>query len=158
MICPFCSCDNTRVLESRLSSEKTSIRRRRECEKCEKRFTTYERFENNFIKIIKKNKTKERFSKEKLAKSITEASKKTNLSAIMIDKIVESIESELLMLDKKDVNSALIGEKVLYHLKDTNEIAYFRYLSAFKEFININELLDEMKISSNQNFSFQFQE
>ena len=147
MICPFCSCENTRVLESRLSNEKSSIRRRRECENCEKRFTTYERVENYSILVIKKDRTKEKFSGEKLLKSISQACIKTGVSDILIGKIVESIESEIFMTGKKEVTSALVGEKVIKHLKDTSEIAYLRYLSVFKEYKNIEELFNELKNS-----------
>jgi len=148
MICPFCSNENTKVLESRLSCEKTSIRRRRECENCYKRFTTYERIENYSILVVKKDKSKEKFSRDKLIKSISDASKKTSISGIMIEKIAESVESELLITGKKEINSSYIGEKILEHLKDTNEIAYLRYLSVFRYYENIEELLNDIKNSA----------
>ncbi len=156
MICPFCSYESTRVLESRLSCEKASIRRRRECESCIKRFTTYERVENCAITVVKKDKTKEKFCRKKLVKSISDACKKTAVSNIMIDKITESVESEVVMTGKKEVSSSFIGEKVLNHLADINEIAHLRYLSAFKQYRSLEELIEEIKTSSKVPALFQF--
>ncbi len=147
MICPFCSHENTRVLESRLSCEKSSIRRRRECDDCHRRFTTYERVENSSIMVIKKDKTKEKFCREKLVKSIADACKKNHVNSIMINKIAECVESEILMNAKKEVNSSFIGEKVLHYLKDINEVAHLRYLSAFRQYTNIEKLLEELRTS-----------
>lgn len=148
MICPFCSKESTRVLESRLSCEKSSIRRRRHCDSCVRRFTTYERVENASVMVVKKDKTKQKFSREKLLASIMNASKKTATSEIMMDKIAECVESELLRTDKKEISSSLIGEKVLHYLKDINEMAYLRYLTAFKHYSGIDELFEELRTSS----------
>jgi len=147
MICSFCSHENTRVLESRLSSEKTSIRRRRECENCHKRFTTYERVENCSLFVVKKDRTKEKFSREKLLKSISDACLKTNISIITIERIAEDIEFEISFHGKREATTFFIGEKILDRLKDINEIAYLRYLSAFKDYRNLDELLNELKTS-----------
>lgn len=147
MICPFCREENTRVLESRLSNEKTSMRRRRTCESCHRRFTTYERVENCSLIVIKKNKSREKFSAKKLSKSISNACLKTTVSEKMVQKLAENIEYEISLNDKKEVSSAYIGEKVLNALEITNEIAYLRYLSIFREYKNIDELFKEIRTS-----------
>ena len=148
MICPFCSYENTRVLESRPSSEKTSIRRRRECENCHKRFTTYERVGNCSLCVIKKDGTKEKFCREKLLKSISDVCLKTSVNIKIIERIAENIEFEISFYGKKEITTYFIGEKVLEQLEDINEIAHLRYLSAFKTYKNLDELLNEIKISS----------
>lgn len=145
MICPFCSYEDTRVLESRMSPEKACIRRRRECENCQQRFTTYERVEISPVLIIKKNKTKEDYSREKLIKSIQGACLKCGVTKDSICEIAARIEFEIFLPGKKEVASAYIGEKVLTYLKPVNEIAYIRYLSVFKHFETIEELYKEIK-------------
>jgi len=148
MLCPFCGNENTKVLESRQSREKTSIRRRRECEDCLKRFTTFERFEVYSLMVVKKDRTKEKFSREKILKSISNACIKTHVSPHLIEKIAESIEVEASKANRKEISTGFIGKKVLSHLKDINEIAYLRYLSIFKGYTNLEELLNEMKIKN----------
>ncbi|HSA05902.1 MAG TPA: transcriptional regulator NrdR [Candidatus Gastranaerophilales bacterium] len=148
MNCPFCSYDKTKVLESRLSCEKTSIRRRRECELCLKRFTTYERVENSSLIVIKKDMTKEKFLREKVLKSMSDACIKLHVSPNLLEKIADCIESEISINGKKEITSNYLGEKVLYYLKDINEIAYLRYLSAFREYRTIDELVNEIKVLS----------
>jgi len=145
MICPFCGYEDTRVLESRMSTEKACMRRRRECENCQQRFTTYERVETTPVMVVKKNKTKEEYSRAKLVKSITGACMKCGIEEQTIMEIAARIEFDIFLPNKKEVTSLYIGEKVLNYLKPVNEIAYLRYLSVFQNFETIQELLEELK-------------
>lgn len=147
MICPFCRNEDTKVLESRLSSEKACIRRRRECENCQQRFTTYERFEISPVMVIKKNKDKEEYSREKIIKSISNSCVKYEIEQEIIQEIAARIEFEISLHGKKEISSTYIGEKILEYLKPVNEIAYLRYLSVFKKFETIEELYKEIKNS-----------
>ena len=147
MICPYCGHEDTKVLESRMSAEKTSVRRRRMCENCRERFTTYERFEINPIIVIKKNKSKQDFSREKIIGSIKAACPKSGPEEGIIQEIAARVEFEISMNGKKEITSNYIGEKVLQYLKPVNEIAYLRYLSVFKEIESVSELYKEYKKS-----------
>jgi len=147
MICPFCSHEDTKVLESRMSSEKACIRRRRECENCQQRFTTYERVEIHPVIVIKKNKSKEEYSREKIIKSIANSCVKCEIEQEIIEEIAARIEFGISLPGKKEITSAYIGEKVLEYLKPVNEMAYLRYLSVFKKFKTIEELYKELNNS-----------
>ena len=147
MICPFCSHEDTKVLESRMSSEKACIRRRRECENCQQRFTTYERVEISPVMVIKKNKAKEEYSREKIIKSINNSCVKYEIEQEIIREIAARIEFGISLLGKKEITSAYIGEKILEYLKPVNEIAYLRYLSVFKRFETIEDLYKEINLS-----------
>lgn len=144
MICPFCSHEDTKVLESRMSSEKACIRRRRECEHCRQRFTTYERVEVSPVIVIKNDKTKEEYSREKLIKSIANSFVKKEISRDIIQEIALRIEFEFSLQGKKEVLSTYLGEKVLEYLRPTNEMAYLRYLSVFKKIETMEELCKEV--------------
>ena len=145
MICPFCSNEDTKVLESRMSSEKACIRRRRECEHCQQRFTTYERVEISPIMVIKKNKSKEEYSREKIIKSIANSCAKDEIEQEIIQEIAARIEFGISLPEKKEITTTYIGEKVLEYLKPVNEIAYLRYLTVFKKFETIEKLYKEIK-------------
>jgi len=147
MICPYCNNDDTKVLESRASSEKACIRRRRECENCQQRFTTYERVEISPVMVIKKNKAKEEYSREKIIKSISNSCVKYEIEQETIQEIAARIEFEISLLGKKEITSTYIGEKILEYLKPSSEIAYLRYLSVFKKFKTIEELYKEINHS-----------
>ncbi|OGH95727.1 MAG: transcriptional regulator NrdR [Candidatus Melainabacteria bacterium GWA2_34_9] len=147
MICPFCSHEDTKVLESRMSSEKACIRRRRECENCQQRFTTYERVEISPVMVIKKNKAKEEYSREKIIKSISNSCVKYEIEQEIIQEISARIEFGISLLGKKEITSAYIGEKILEYLKPVNEIAYLRYLTVFKKFETIEDLYKEINLS-----------
>jgi len=127
-----------------MSSEKACIRRRRECENCRERFTTYERVEVPPVMVVKKNKTKEEYSRKKLMDSIINSFVKDEINKELVQEIAARIEFETSLLGKKEVASAYIGEKVLLYLKPANEMAYLRYLSAFKKFETIEEIYKEI--------------
>lgn len=146
MLCPYCENESSRVLESRTTAEKSCIRRRRECEKCQQRFTTYEKIEFTPLYVLKRNGTREEYSREKLINSIIRAANKCPINIESILQVTDKIELELSICGKRDVQSSMLGEKILEKIKSLNEIAYIRYLSAFKKFANLDELMEEIKI------------
>ena len=145
MRCPFCNSDNTRVLESRAIDEGASIRRRRECADCSKRFTTYERIEQSPIIVIKANGDKEVFARDKLLKRIVSACSETQLSTLVIDGIVDDVESEIYKVYHREISSNELGEVVMKRLKVADALAYIRYASIFKNFTSLVEFIDEIK-------------
>ena len=145
MKCPYCYHSDTEVLETRDNEDVTIIRRRRVCPKCEKRFTTYERVEQIPITVIKKDNRRETFDREKLRRGIWRASGKTTLSADQVNKIVDDVERELIGGETNEVGSKTIGELVAKRLKKLDKIAYIRFSSVFKEFVDIEDLEKEMK-------------
>lgn len=147
MICPYCSHEDTKVLESRMSSEKASIRRRRECGNCRQRFTTYERLEINPVQVLKKNKTKDEYSREKILNSIVNSFAKEDSQHEKAKEIASRIELEITLAGKKEITSTYIGEKILQYLKPVNEMAYLRYLSIFKNLKTLEDLYKEIKNS-----------
>lgn len=146
MLCPFCSFENTKVLESRSSIEKTSIRRRRECERCNKRFTTYERLEKTPTTIIKKDGMKEDFSIEKLTHSIKKACYKSTITVEIMYKIINNIEAELTAIGKKEITSNLLGKLVLNELKTIDKVAYIRYACIYNEYKSIENFIEEAQL------------
>ena len=142
MICPYCSHKETKVLDSRESEN--SVRRRRECEKCRKRFTTYEKVEFD-LNVIKKDNRREPFSREKLKNSIVKATGKRPISSEKIDNIVDEIEQELRNLKSYEIQSKKIGDRVMSKLKTLDKIAYIRFASVYKEFKDIDDLAEELR-------------
>lgn len=148
MICPFCGYENSKVIESRPSTEKSSIRRRRECEQCSSRFTTYEKIEISPPSVIKKNGKREQFSKEKLLTGLINAVKNSDSSTDLYEEIVRKIEEDIFSKNIREISSEKLGEKVLSELNDVNKVAYLRYLSVFKAFNSVEsfrEYLDKLK-------------
>jgi len=142
VICPYCSNPETKVLDSRESEN--SVRRRRECEKCNKRFTTYEKVEFD-LNVIKKDNRREPFSREKLKSSIIKATGKRPIPSEEIEKIVDEIEQDLRNLKSYEISSKKIGDKVMNRLKLLDKIAYIRFASVYKEFKDIDDLAEELK-------------
>lgn len=145
MDCPYCSSKDTRVLESRSTEDNKSIRRRRECGDCTKRFTTYERVEFTPIIVAKNSGSKEVYSRDKLVASIVRSCSKSQLTALMIDKIVDRVESQMYKSNRREINSSVLGNLVLEQLKSSDSTAYLRYASIFKKFESISEFIDEIK-------------
>jgi len=143
MRCAFCGNSETKVIDKRDSENIT--RRRRECLKCKKRFTTYERAEDLSLIVIKKDNRREQFDKEKLRKGLLKACEKRPISVEKIDKIVEKIESSLRKLKTKEIKSSIIGEKVIKELKKLDKVAYIRFASVYKEFEDVNDFKKEIK-------------
>ena len=145
MKCPYCGAQEIEVVETRDSEDLTTIRRRRECLKCEKRFTTYERIENVDLVVIKKDGRREQFDRDKLKRGISQSSQKTKVSAEEIEKIVTEIERELRSLDSIEVESRKIGQMVAARLKKIDKVAYIRFSSVFKRFVDIEDFEKEVK-------------
>ena len=141
MVCPFCSEEDTAVIDSRKNSEGTSIRRRRKCHKCNSRFTTYEKSEIELI-VIKRSGNLEEFQIEKLEKGIESAFGGQDITEKQLKTLVENINAEIKEKGNK-VKSKFIGEKVLEHLKEMNEVAYLRYASVYKEFSDVSDFEKE---------------
>lgn len=141
MRCPFCDEFESRVLDSRSSEDGSSIRRRRECNSCKRRFTTYERVEERPLLVIKKGGNREQFDREKLLSGITRACEKRPVSMEKIEKTVVEIERELRDNYDKEVNSIIIGEKVMDKLQDIDEVAYVRFASVYRQFTDLNSFI-----------------
>lgn len=139
MKCPFCSSNDTQVLESRLVDEGVSVRRRRECEKCHKRFTTYEKVKNSVLWVIKKDGKREPFDKEKVKRGILRAVHKRPVSLDLVDEIVDEVEREMLRKEKEEVPVRVIGNAVLKRLKKADKVAWLRFASVYFEFENIKD-------------------
>lgn len=145
MKCPYCNFENTDVLETRDSEDLAVTRRRRTCSKCEKRFTTYERVESVPITVIKKDERRETFDREKLRRGIWRASGKTTIKAEDIDRIVDEVERDVITGDSTEVPSKKIGELVAKRLKKLDKIAYIRFASVFRQFVDIEDFEREVK-------------
>lgn len=145
MKCPVCGCTDSKVLDSRPSNEGESIRRRRECTNCQKRFTTYEVIESLPIIVIKKDKTREAFDRNKIMNGIMRACEKRPVSVDVMEKAVAEIESEVNNLLQNEVSSTYIGELVMNKLKAIDEVAYVRFASVYRQFKDVNTFLEELK-------------
>ena len=142
MVCPFCNTEDTSVIDSRKNSEGTSVRRRRKCPKCNSRFTTYEKTEIELI-VEKRSGNLEEFQIEKLESGIESAFGGQDITEKQLKTLVENIYKEIKEKGKK-VKSKFIGEKVLQHLKEMNEVAYLRYASVYKEFSDVSDFEKEV--------------
>ncbi|MCI8446837.1 MAG: transcriptional repressor NrdR [Eubacterium sp.] len=145
MKCPFCSSDNTRVIDSRPADDNNSIRRRRLCDACQKRFTTYEKVETIPLIVIKKDNNREQYDRAKIEAGILRACHKRPISVKEIDKLIDEIETEIFNLEEKEIPSTVIGEIVMDKLKDLEAVAYVRFASVYREFKDINTFMDELK-------------
>lgn len=145
MICPFCKNTDTEVIETRVSEQGNVIRRRRNCPKCEKRFTTYERIEEIPMLVIKRDGKRERFNPEKLRDGIIRATGKTTVTAAQIDEIVSNVESEMRQKDETEIDSKIIGNLVAKHLKKLDKVAYIRFASVFRRFVDVEDFDKEVK-------------
>lgn len=145
MKCPFCGNDNTRVIDSRPAEENNSIRRRRVCDTCDKRFTTYEKVETIPLIIIKKDNNRETYDRAKIEAGVLRACHKRPVSANQITGIVDDVETKIFNLEEKEISSDVIGEMVMSKLKDLDAVAYVRFASVYREFKDVNTFMDELK-------------
>ncbi|MBD5552529.1 MAG: transcriptional repressor NrdR [Lachnospiraceae bacterium] len=145
MKCPFCGHDNTRVIDSRPAEENNSIRRRRVCDECDKRFTTYEKVETIPLIIIKKDNNRETYDRSKIEAGVLRACHKRPISAGQIEKLVDEVETEVFKMEEKEISSDVIGEYVMEKLKELDMVAYVRFASVYREFKDINTFMDELK-------------
>ncbi len=144
MKCPFCGCPESKVIDSRPTDDEEKIRRRRECTNCGKRFTTFEAIETIPLVVIKKDKTREPFSKEKIMKGLIRACEKRPVSIADMEKIVADVESALLNSLEKEITTQYIGELVMESLKNLDEVSYVRYASVHRQFKDINSFYEEV--------------
>lgn len=145
MKCPFCGHENTRVIDSRPAEENNSIRRRRVCDECDKRFTTYEKIETIPLIIIKKDNNRETYDRSKIEAGVLRACHKRPISVQQITKVVEEVEAQIFGREEKEIESRVIGEMVMNKLKDLEAVAYVRFASVYREFKDINTFMDELK-------------
>ncbi len=145
MKCPFCNYEESKVIDSRPTDEGERIRRRRECISCGKRFTTYEIIESVPVVVVKKDKSREVFDRDKLFNGIMRACEKRPVSVEVIVRVVDEIEAELQNSLDREVTSVRIGELVMDKLKDIDEVAYVRFASVYRQFKDINTFMDELK-------------
>ncbi|HIX28592.1 MAG TPA: transcriptional regulator NrdR [Candidatus Blautia stercoravium] len=145
MKCPFCNQENTRVIDSRPVPDNNSIRRRRQCDECGKRFTTYEKIETIPLTVIKKDQSREQYDRMKIQGGIMRACYKRPISVKTIENLMDEIETEIFNKEEKEVPSTLIGEIVMDKLKELDAVAYVRFASVYREFKDIDTFMDELK-------------
>lgn len=144
MLCPFCQHTDSRVLESRSAEAGSSIRRRRECLSCQRRFTTYERIEFVPITVLKREGVSESFDRSKLLRGMIRACEKTGISQTTLESIIDEIEAQLQTRDRHQVSSVEIGELVLQYLQDINEVAYVRFASVYRQFRGVRDFAEAL--------------
>ena len=145
MKCQFCGCTNSKVIDSRQNEDGTQIRRRRECEACGRRFTTYETIENTPVMVVKKDGTRQQFDPSKVKIGIMKACEKRPISMNDIDKLVQDIQRDVINSLEPEVTSDFIGDLVMEGLKKLDDVAYVRYASVHRQFKDINTLLEEIE-------------
>ena len=145
MKCPFCSYRDSRVVDSRSVEEGTSIRRRRECPQCGRRFTTYEKYEEAPLVVSKKDGRRELFDAKKLLAGLLKAFEKRPVPYDKVQEIADSVERELRMTGESEVESAKIGELVMQHLEETDQIAYVRFASVYRQFADVKNFMQELE-------------
>ena len=144
MKCTFCHYKETKVIDSRLSNEGQSIRRRRECLKCKRRFTTYEYVEEIPLMVVKKDGRREKFDRQKLIRGLSTSCSKRPVSVAQIDGMADAIERDLQERGDQEVSSAVIGEKAMARLREADEVAYVRFASVYRSFRDIDEFMAEL--------------
>ena len=145
MKCPYCGSEETRVTDSRPVEESNSIRRRRQCDSCGKRFTTYEKIETIPLVVIKKDNNREQYDRSKIEAGVLRACHKRPVSIHQINELVDSVENEIFNREEREISSKEIGEMVMERLKDLEAVAYVRFASVYREFKDVNTFMDELK-------------
>lgn len=145
MKCPFCSSDNTRVIDSRPADDNSSIRRRRLCDDCGKRFTTYEKVETIPLIVIKKDNNREQYDRAKIEAGVLRACHKRPVSVNQINRLVDEVEIEIFNREEKELSSSQIGEIVMNKLQALDPVAYVRFASVYREFKDVNTFMNELK-------------
>ncbi|HHU90918.1 MAG TPA: transcriptional regulator NrdR [Clostridiaceae bacterium] len=144
MKCPYCSFDEDKVIDSRPTDEGATIRRRRECLSCRKRYTTYEKVENMPIMVIKKDGSRQAYDRDKVRKGILRACEKRSVSINQVERILDAIEGHINNSLEREVTSEFIGELVMEKLRELDEVAYVRFASVYRQFKDINTFMDEL--------------
>ena len=145
MKCPFCGADNTRVIDSRPAEESNSIRRRRQCDDCSKRFTTYEKIEAIPLVVIKKDNIREPYDRAKIESGVFRSCHKRPISVDQITALVDEVENQIFSMENKEIPSHLIGEIVMDKLKELDPVAYVRFASVYREFKDVNTFMTELE-------------
>lgn len=145
MKCPYCGADSSRVVDSRPADDNNSIRRRRQCDECGKRFTTYEKVEIIPLTVIKKDTTREPYDRNKIMAGVLQACHKRPISVDAIEECVNNIEADIYNLEEREVDSQRIGEIVMEHLKRLEDVAYVRFASVYRQFKDVNTFMNELK-------------
>jgi len=145
MKCPFCGSENTRVIDSRPADDSNSIRRRRVCDECSKRFTTYEKVETIPLIVIKKDQNREQYDRSKIEAGVLRACHKRPISAEQITALVDEVETGIFSKEEKEIDSSEIGEIVMDKLKNLEAVAYVRFASVYREFKDVNTFMNELK-------------
>ena len=145
MKCPFCGQDSTRVVDSRPADDNASIRRRRLCDECGRRFTTYEKVETIPLIVIKKDRTREQYDRSKIEAVVLRACYKRPIPVQKINDLIDEVETEIFNREEREIESKVIGEIVMDRLKDLEAVAYVRFASVYREFKDVNTFMDELK-------------
>ena len=144
MKCPYCNAKYTTVIDSRPADDNSSIRRRRQCEKCGKRFTTYEKLETMPLMVIKKDRSRETYDRSKIESGIIHSCHKRPVSTQQINAMIDEIENQIFNMEEKEVETTVIGELVMRKLKQLDEVAYVRFASVYREFKDVNTFMEEL--------------
>jgi transcriptional repressor NrdR len=145
MKCPFCGVENTRVIDSRPADEGAAIRRRRQCDACNKRFTTYEKVDAIPLVVVKKDMNREPYDRAKIEAGVFRSCHKRPISVDQIKSFVDDLENEIFAMDDKEIESTIIGELLMEKLKSLDPVAYVRFASIYREFKDVNTFMDEIK-------------
>ena len=145
MKCPYCSAVDTKVIDSRPAEDNASVRRRRQCDSCSRRFTTYEKLETIPLIIVKKDNTRQEYARAKIESGIIRSCHKRPISTETIKKIVDEIEASLYSLEEREVPASVVGEMVMQKLKDIDEVAYVRFASVYREFKDLHTFMNELE-------------
>ena len=144
MKCPYCNEADTKVIDSRPAEDNSSIRRRRQCERCGKRFTTYEKLETMPLMVIKKDNSREAYDRSKIEAGIIQSCHKRPVSTQQINSVIDEIENRVFNMEEKGVPTSVIGELVMDKLKELDEVAYVRFASVYREFKDVNTFMEEL--------------
>ena len=145
MKCPYCNAADTKVIDSRPADDNSSIRRRRQCESCGKRFTTYEKLETMPLMVIKKDDSREVYDRSKIEADILHSCHKRPVSTQQIGAMIDEIENQLFSMEEREIPTSLIGEMVMEKLKGIDEVAYVRFASVYREFKDVNTFMEELR-------------
>ncbi len=145
MKCPFCGEDDTRVIDSRPADDNASIRRRRQCDRCKKRFTTYEKVESIPLVVIKKDMNRETYDRTKIEKGVFRSCHKRPISVDQMNALVDRVEAEIFRQEEKEIASSVIGELVMKELEEMDPVAYVRFASVYREFKDVSTFMEELK-------------
>ena len=144
MKCPYCNEADTKVIDSRPAEDNSSIRRRRQCERCGKRFTTYEKLETMPLMVIKKDNSREAYDRSKIEAGIIQSCHKRPVSTQQINSVIDEIENRVFNMEEKEVPTSVIGELVMDKLKELDEVAYVRFASVYREFKDVNTFMEDL--------------